>query len=79
MPEPSEGPLGDLYRYSGMGLQFAAAVGVFALLGHWLDGRLDSSPWLLLIGVFLGFGGGLYSMLKKLPPSSGVRPKDPPR
>jgi hypothetical protein len=33
-----QGALGDLARYSGLGLQFAATVGVFALLGHWLVG-----------------------------------------
>ncbi len=65
----------DLARYSGLGVQFAASVGLFALAGRWLDGRLDTSPWLLLAGVFLGFGLGLYSMLKKLPSSSGARPK----
>jgi F0F1-type ATP synthase assembly protein I len=76
-----QGALGDLARYSGLGLQFAATVGVFALLGHWLDGRLGSKPGCLLAGVFLGFGLGLYSMTKKLPSSSRsarARAKDGP-
>jgi F0F1-type ATP synthase assembly protein I len=68
------GALGDLARYSGLGLQFAATVGVFAFLGRWLDGRLGSSPGCLLAGVFLGFGLGLYSMTKKLP-SSRTKPR----
>ena len=67
------GALGDLARYSGLGLQFAATVGVFALLGHWLDARLGASPAFLLAGVFLGCGLGLYSMIKKLP-SRTVKP-----
>jgi hypothetical protein len=85
-PEPSGGApprsprgtvaLDELYRYSGLGLQFAAAVAVFTLAGRWLDARLGSSPWLLLIGVFLGLGLGLYSLIKKLPTSS-ARPRDP--
>jgi F0F1-type ATP synthase assembly protein I len=76
-----EGAVGDLYRYSGLGLQFAATVGVFALLGHWVDGRLGASPWFLLAGVFLGFGLGLYSMVHKLPSSTRAaqrRSKDAP-
>jgi len=70
-----QGALGDLARYSGLGLQFAATIGVFALLGRWLDGRLGASPGCLLAGVFLGFGLGLYSMIKKLPSSSRSKPR----
>jgi len=71
----------DLYRYSGLGFQFAAAVGLFALGGRWLDGKLGSSPWLLLMGVFTGFALGLYSLLSKLPGGTGPRSRrdDPPR
>jgi F0F1-type ATP synthase assembly protein I len=67
MPSERESTARDLYRYSGLGLQFAAVVGLFALAGRWLDGRWNTSPWLLLVGVFLGFGLGLYSMIRKLP------------
>jgi F0F1-type ATP synthase assembly protein I len=74
-----ERPIADLYRYSGLGLAFAATVGLFALIGRWLDGRWGTSPWFLLGGVFLGFGLGLYSMLKKLPPSSAQRQPPPDR
>lgn len=58
----------DLYRYAGVGTQFAATLGVFGALGWWLDAKLGSSPWLLLLGIFTGFGLGLYSMLLKLSP-----------
>ena len=71
--------LGDLYRYSGLGLQFAATVGLFALAGRWLDRRWSVSPWCLLAGVFCGFALGLYSMLQKLPAPSRKRPPQPPR
>lgn len=56
----------DLYLYSGVGLQFAATIGLFALGGRWLDGKWGTSPWLLLVGVFTGFALGLVSMLSKL-------------
>ena len=58
----------ELYRYSGVGLQFAATIGVFAFGGYWLDGKLGSEPWLLIVGVLLGFVLGLYSMTKKVLP-----------
>jgi F0F1-type ATP synthase assembly protein I len=74
--EPERGgALGDLARYSGLGVQFAATVGAFALAGYWLDGRLGASPAFLLVGVFLGFGLGLYSMTKKFPSSSRAKPR----
>jgi len=69
--------MGDLYRYSGVGLQFAGTVGLFALGGYWLDARWGSSPWLLLVGVFLGFAGGLVSIVKKVAPP-GKRTEEPP-
>lgn len=76
MPKEREGAAGDLYRYSSLGLQFAATVGVFALAGRWLDGRWNTGPWLLIAGVFLGFALGLYSMIQKLPSSARTRAKD---
>ena len=78
-PKVRGGPMQDLARYSGLGLQFAATVGVFALAGHWLDGRAGTRPWLLIAGVFGGFALGLYSMIKKVPISGGrMRPRNRP-
>ena len=72
-PKPSgrSGPGSDYARYGGLGLQFAMTIAVFALGGWWLDGKLGWSPWLLLTGVFLGFFGGLISMVKKVPGGAG--------
>lgn len=52
--------------YLGLGLQFAGAIIAFAFLGQWLDRRFGTDPWLLLVGVFLGAGGGFYSIYRKL-------------
>jgi|RhiMetdeSRZDD1v2_1073273.scaffolds.fasta_scaffold2238072_2 F0F1-type ATP synthase assembly protein I len=71
----------DYYRYAGVGLQFAATLAVFALVGWWGDGKLGTSPWLLLIGVFAGFGLGFYSLVSKFGNTGSQRaprPKDPP-
>lgn len=80
MPRQQEGAASDLFRYSGLGVQFAATVGIFALAGRWLDGRWNTSPWLLIVGVFLGFALGLLSMVKKLPssPRTSEGGKKPP-
>ena len=50
---------------AGAGMQFGLTISIFAVLGNWLDGRFDTSPWLLLVGVLVGFGGGTVSLLKK--------------
>ena len=59
----------DMGRYLGLGAQFAASVMLLTFGGYWLDGRLGSSPWFLLVGVFLGFAGGLVSIVKKVAPT----------
>ena len=52
--------------YLGLGLQFAASIVIFLFVGQWLDRRFGTEPWLLLIGVFVGAGGGFYSIYRKL-------------
>jgi len=53
-------------RFAGVGLQFAVSIIVFLYLGQWLDRRLGTAPWFLLVGVFLGAGASFYSMYRKL-------------
>ena len=52
--------------HAGAGLQFAVALIAFLFLGQWLDGRLGTEPWLMMLGVFIGGGGGFYAMYRKL-------------
>ncbi len=52
--------------YAGLGLQFALAILLFTFAGQWLDRRLGTEPWLLLVGVFTGAGGGFYSIYRRL-------------
>ena len=54
---------------STVGLSMAFAIGIGAFFGHYLDGKLGTEPWMLL--VFLGFGiaaafRNLYVMTKKV-------------
>jgi ATP synthase protein I len=58
--------LNDAAQFAGVGVQFAAAIVLFFFLGRWLDGRLGTEPWLLILGVFVGAGAGFYSMYRKL-------------
>jgi len=52
--------------YLGLGLQFGLAIILFMFAGKWLDARLGTSPWLLIIGVFTGAAAGFYSIYRRL-------------
>lgn len=53
-------------EFAGVGIQFAVSILLFLYVGQWLDKRLGTAPWLLIIGVFLGAGASFYSMYRKL-------------
>jgi len=58
----------NLGYLSSMGLAMALSIGLGALIGHYLDGKFGTKPWLFLI--FLGCGiaaafRSLYIMYKK--------------
>jgi F0F1-type ATP synthase assembly protein I len=53
-------------EFAGLGLQFAVSIIVFLYAGQWLDRKLGTAPWLLMIGVFVGAGASFYSMYRKL-------------
>lgn len=53
-------------KYAGLGLQFAVSIIVFLYAGQWLDRKLGTDPWFLMIGVFTGAGAAFYSMYRTL-------------
>ena len=53
-------------EYAGAGLQLAVTLVVFMFFGIWLDKRLGSSPWFVIICVFVGAAAGFYSLYRKL-------------
>ena len=68
-------------RFSGIGIEYASAVAVFALLGYWIDRHYGCRPWGLVIGAVLGLIGGTYNLVRQSlsafqPPGGRNRPKD---
>jgi F0F1-type ATP synthase assembly protein I len=59
-------PIPSAAEYAGVGIQFAVSILLFLFLGRWLDEKLGTSPWLLILGVFVGFGASLYSIVSRL-------------
>ena len=51
-------------RWSGVGVEFAAAVAALTLVGYWIDRHYDSRPWGTLIGALLGLIGGMYNLIR---------------
>jgi F0F1-type ATP synthase assembly protein I len=52
-------------RLVGFGIEFCGVLAVCCYLGYKLDQRLNSSPWFLLTGFFIGFAGMLYLVIKE--------------
>ena len=53
-------------RLMGLGVQFVIAILLCLYAGMWLDARLHTGPWLMLIGAFIGGSAGFYAMYRVL-------------
>lgn len=53
-------------KYAGIGLQFAASIVLFLYAGQYVDRRMGTAPWGLLVGVFVGAGAAFFSMYRRL-------------
>jgi F0F1-type ATP synthase assembly protein I len=56
-------------RLFGVGFAFILTVGIFTAIGFFLDRLLGTLPLFLIVGLGIGFAGGLYYVylaLKKL-------------
>jgi F0F1-type ATP synthase assembly protein I len=55
-----------IMKWSGLGVEFAGVIVLFCYFGYKLDEKLQTSPWFLLAGFFLGFIGMLYIIIKDI-------------
>ena len=51
-------------EFAGVGMQFGITIVGFALAGLWLDKRLGTSPWLMVVMVFAGASVGFWTMYR---------------
>ncbi|UCE60377.1 MAG: AtpZ/AtpI family protein [Phycisphaerales bacterium] len=51
-------------RHYGLGIEFAAAVAGFGLVGYWIDRRWNSDPWGVVVGAVLGLIGATYNLVR---------------
>jgi F0F1-type ATP synthase assembly protein I len=52
-------------KLSGIGIELAAAVAGFTLVGIWWDRHFHTGPWGLLICIALGLIGGMYNLIRQ--------------
>lgn len=50
--------------YGTVGLDFAVAVTIGLLGGWWLDTKLGSTPWLMVLGLLFGVAAGFNLLFK---------------
>lgn len=49
-------------QFMGLGLTWALAVLLFLGIGAWLDSKIGTAPFLMILGAFVGGAAGFYSL-----------------
>lgn len=52
--------------FAGAGFELAGCILLGLFAGQWVDKRLGTAPWLLILGVFAGAAAGFFNMLRIL-------------
>lgn len=66
MAKPDPDRIRKWGELAGIGPLLVASVVVGYLLGSYLDAKLGTTPWLLVVGVLLGTAAGFVQMVKML-------------
>lgn len=66
----------EFFKYSSLGIEFAATVLIFIFLGLYFDKKFNTIPLFILIGSFVGFTGGIYLLLKAAKQMEKMNNKD---
>lgn len=54
----------DAAPYMGLGVQLAATMVIFVLIGDWIDEKNESEPLFLTIFALAGIAVGMYTLIK---------------
>ena len=61
---PGGRQLNALARLASVGIEFSISTVIGLLGGKWVDGKLGTQPWLMLLGLVLGVTAGMRSLLR---------------
>jgi F0F1-type ATP synthase assembly protein I len=56
----------DALSASSVGLELGLSVVLCVVLGLWLDGRLETRPWMTLLGLALGLTAGFRGLVRNI-------------
>jgi ATP synthase protein I len=51
-------------RFSYLGIFFGVAIALGLALGHWLDKRWHTEPWLGIVGLLIGVAAGFRELYR---------------
>ena len=51
---------------AGVGFELAGCILLGLFAGQWVDKKLGTAPWLLILGVFIGAAAGIFNMYRTL-------------
>lgn len=51
-------------RLASVGIEFSISTVIGALGGRWLDGKLGTEPWLMIVGLVIGVAAGFRSLIR---------------
>jgi len=71
------GEMTGLGRAARLGTEFIAAILVGAVAGYLLDRWLNTSPWLLLVLLLVGFAAGVLNMVRAAGEMNRASPPPP--
>ena len=63
----------DWMGMMSLGFEFIIAVLLPGAIGWWLDGKIGSRPWIMLVGGLLGFIAGLRILMRSISGSGTKR------
>lgn len=65
-------------RLGSVGIELAVSTVVGWLIGHWLDGKLSTEPWLGIVFLLLGVAAGFRSLFLTARKQSQASKEPPP-
>lgn len=69
--EGGTGPLGTPRALAGLGVELVVPIVVFMYIGYRMDRWLETSPWLFVVGSFLGIAISFYNLFRRVMPDRG--------
>jgi ATP synthase protein I len=63
-------------RLASLGLEMAVAVAIGWAFGNWLDGKLGTKPWLMLVFLLFGVAAGFRGVYTAARKAVASKPSD---